>query len=134
MHARIFQVKFMLSLVLYCPTTLTSNLQTNLLNGYLQHLSKNMKVVNVYVILNIYFLEHFLCQEYQYGKEMSVSEEARSEYNPQIKNSASLDIISKKDRIVGGTKVLKGEFPWVIGIWRMKSSRPFCGGSLLNNR
>ena len=93
-----------------------------------------MKVVNVHVIFIIFFPGHFLCQEYLYGKEISVSEEARSEYNPQIKKSSALEIISKKDRIVGGTKVLKGEFPWVIGIWRMKSSRPFCGGSLLNNR
>ena len=93
-----------------------------------------MKVVNVHFIFGIFFLDHFLCQEYQYGKEISVSEEARSKYNPQIETSAARDIISKKDRIVGGTKVLKGEFPWVVGIWRMKSSRPFCGGSLLNNR
>ena len=91
-----------------------------------------MKVVNVHFIFIIFFPEHFLCQEYQYEKEISVSEEARSKYSPQIKNSAAL--ISKKDRIVGGTNVLKGEFPWVVGIWRMKSSRPFCGGSLLNNR
>ena len=93
-----------------------------------------MKVVNVHLIFILFFPEHFLCQEYQYGKEISVSEEARSKYNPQIETSAARDIISKKDRIVGGTKVLKGEFPWVVGIWRMKSSRPFCGGSLLNNR
>ena len=93
-----------------------------------------MKVVNVHLIFGIFFLEHFHCQEYQYGKEIFVSKEARSKFNSQIKNSAALDIISKKDRIVGGTKVLKGEFPWVVGIWRMKSSRPFCGGSLLNNR
>ena len=93
-----------------------------------------MKVVHFHVIFAILFPEYFLCQEYQYGKEISVSEEARSKYNPQIETSAARDIISKKDRIVGGTKVLKGEFPWVVGIWRMKSSRPFCGGSLLNNR
>ena len=93
-----------------------------------------MKVVNVHVIFAIFFLEHSFCQEYQYEKEISVSKEARREFNPQIKNSATLDVISKKDRIVGGTKVLKGEFPWVVGIWRMKSSRPFCGGSLVNNR
>ena len=93
-----------------------------------------MKVVNVHLIFILFFPEHFFCQEYQYGKEISVSEEARSKYNPEIENSAARDIISKKDRIVGGTKVLKGEFPWVVGIWRMKSSRPFCGGSLLNNR
>ena len=93
-----------------------------------------MKVVHFHVIFAILFPEYFLCQEYQYGKEISVSEEATIEFNPQGKNLAALDIISKKDRIVGGTKVLKGEFPWVVGIWRMKSSRPFCGGSLLNNR
>ena len=93
-----------------------------------------MKFDHFHVIVAILFPGYFLCQEYQYGKEISVSEDARNEYNPQITNLAALDIISKKDRIVGGTKVLKGEFPWVVGIWRMKSSRPFCGGSLLNNR
>ena len=93
-----------------------------------------MKGFIFHVIFIIFFPKHFLGQEYQYGKEISISEEDRSEYNPQIRNSAALEIISKKDRIVGGTKVLKGEFPWVVGIWRMKSSRPFCGGSLLNNR
>ena len=39
-----------------------------------------------------------------------------------------------ENKIVGGAFVSKGEFPWVVGIWRLKSSRPFCGGSLLNNR
>ena len=38
------------------------------------------------------------------------------------------------NKIVGGTFVSNGEFPWVVGIWRLKSSRPFCGGSFLNNR
>ena len=41
---------------------------------------------------------------------------------------------SIKDKIIGGTSATKGEFPWVVGIWRLKSSRPFCGGSLLNSR
>ena len=41
---------------------------------------------------------------------------------------------SIKDKILGGTSATKGEFPWVVGIWRLKSSRPFCGGSLLNSR
>ena len=125
----------MLSLVLIILfTTLMSKLGTTLLNRYLQHLYKNMKTVHFPVLYILFFSGHFLCQEYQYGKEISISEAARSESNPQITNTAALDIVSKRDRIVGGTEVLKGEFPWVIGIWRMKSSRPFCGGSLLNNR
>ena len=44
------------------------------------------------------------------------------------------DTIDDRDKIVGGVKATKGEFPWVVGIWRTKSLRPFCGGSLLNNR
>ena len=39
-----------------------------------------------------------------------------------------------KDKIVRGISASKGEFPWVVGIWRLKSSRPFCGGSILNSR
>ena len=93
-----------------------------------------MKIVIFHLIFTVFFSGRFLCEEYQHGKEISVSELAGSELKPQITNSDVLDIISKRDRIVGGTKVLKGEFPWVVGIWRMKSSRPFCGGSLLNNR
>ena len=38
------------------------------------------------------------------------------------------------DKIVGGCDVKKGELPWVIGIWRTKGSRPFCGGSIVGKR
>ena len=50
-----------------------------------------------------------------------------------VQNSRSSKI-QIDDKIVGGTFVTNGEFPWIVGIWRLKSSRPFCGGSLLNNR
>ena len=44
------------------------------------------------------------------------------------------DTIDDQDKIVGGVKATKVRFPWVVRIWRKKSLRPFCGGSLLNNR
>ena len=37
-------------------------------------------------------------------------------------------------RIVGGCFAKKGEFPWVIGIWRKHGTRPFCGGSIIGKR
>ena len=58
------------------------------------------------------------------GQSEHISEIGHSETNNQ----------SIKDKILGGTSATKGEFPWVVGIWRLKSSRPFCGGSLLNSR
>jgi len=38
------------------------------------------------------------------------------------------------DKIVGGRRAKKGEFPWMVGIWRNRSKRPFCGGSLFGER
>ena len=39
------------------------------------------------------------------------------------------------DRIVGGSLASKGEFPFMVGLWRIGgSNRPFCGGSLIGNR
>lgn len=39
----------------------------------------------------------------------------------------------QRGRIVGGTKVYPGEYPWQVGIKRIFQSKVFCGGSLLNN-
>ena len=36
--------------------------------------------------------------------------------------------------IVGGVYAKKGEFPWVVGIWRWNGAKPICGGSILNKR
>ena len=39
------------------------------------------------------------------------------------------------DRIVGGSLATKGEFPFMVGLWRIGgSNRPFCGGSLIGDR
>ena len=37
-------------------------------------------------------------------------------------------------KVVGGCEPCPGQYPWVVGIWRSRGSRPFCGGSLLNDR
>lgn len=48
------------------------------------------------------------------------------------------ELISKFecDKIVGGQRAKKGEFPWMVGIWRNRKSskRPFCGASLIGDR
>ena len=36
-------------------------------------------------------------------------------------------------KIVGGQEVCR-RYPWVLGLWRNWGSRPFCGGSLINDR
>ena len=38
------------------------------------------------------------------------------------------------DKIVGGRTARKGQFPWMVGLWRINSTRPFCGGSLVGER
>lgn len=38
------------------------------------------------------------------------------------------------DRIVGGETAQKREFPWQTAIVKTGSRKPFCGGSLINNR
>ena len=37
------------------------------------------------------------------------------------------------NKIVGGQEVCR-RYPWVLGLWRTWGSRPFCGGSLINDR
>merc|ERR1719229_181384 len=44
------------------------------------------------------------------------------------------NISNKDNKIVGGCEPCPGQYPWVVGIWRTRGHRPFCGGSLLNDR
>ncbi|QQP56580.1 Ovochymase1like, partial [Caligus rogercresseyi] len=37
-------------------------------------------------------------------------------------------------RIVGGKEVEENEYPWHIGITKIGSNRPFCGGALITDR
>ena len=37
-------------------------------------------------------------------------------------------------RIIGGLEAAKGQFPFVIGLWRTTGVRPFCGGSLITSQ
>lgn len=37
-------------------------------------------------------------------------------------------------RIIGGHEAARGQFPFVVGLWRKRGSRPFCGGSLITSR
>ena len=38
------------------------------------------------------------------------------------------------ERIVGGKEAWRGQFPFVVGLWRKNSVMPFCGGSLISDR
>ena len=38
------------------------------------------------------------------------------------------------DRIVGGEKAEKNEFPWLVALVMKGTRIPFCGGSLINSR
>merc|ERR1711971_450283 len=42
-------------------------------------------------------------------------------------------IYSETFRVVGGNDAKPGEFPFVVGLWRNRESRPFCGGSLISS-
>ena len=43
-------------------------------------------------------------------------------------------IYSEPFRVVGGNDAKPGEFPFVVGLWRNRESRPFCGGSLISSK
>ena len=96
-----------------------------------------MKGLDFYILLAIIGLCYVACNEDQDGRKtrkLVSLKESISEPSIFTNVSSFLDPTNTRDKIVGGTKVSKGEFPWVAGIWRLKSVRPFCGGSLLNNR
>ena len=38
------------------------------------------------------------------------------------------------EKIVGGKETLQHEFPWQVGLTKLRSRRPFCGGSLVSSR
>ena len=79
-----------------------------------------MKAKTFYLLFTIYYFGHIISN-------------ASGTKDPMSKELL-IDGRIVGDKIVGGEEASKGEFPWVVGIWRMKSLRPFCGGSLLNNR
>lgn len=37
-------------------------------------------------------------------------------------------------KIIGGKNATRGQFPFVVGLWRTNTRHPFCGGSLISNR
>ena len=101
-----------------------------------------MKRLNAFLFLAIYSFSHNICNAENAEKKLGnieLATQTLNEFNSAINVSVALDTIiddtiDGRDKIVGGVKSTKGEFPWMVGIWRMKSLRPFCGGSLLNNR
>ena len=44
------------------------------------------------------------------------------------------EINDEEGRIIGGQEAAKGQFPFVVGLWRKHGSRPFCGGSLITSQ
>ena len=39
-----------------------------------------------------------------------------------------------RGKIVGGTKVEAGSYPWQVSLWNTRSNKHFCGGSLVAER
>merc|ERR1719244_315914 len=39
-----------------------------------------------------------------------------------------------RNRIVGGQPAVKNEYPWLVALVRVGSTKPFCGGTLLSSR
>jgi len=42
--------------------------------------------------------------------------------------------LSTRGKIVGGTKVEAGSFPWQVSLWNTRQNKHFCGGSLVAER
>ena len=40
----------------------------------------------------------------------------------------------KSPRVIGGQPAKKNEFPWLVALFKHRSNRPFCGGTLLSSR
>ena len=87
--------------------------------------------------LIIYVSGSVICNEgsnARIGEPFELSEDSGNDLPLIATDQSTPNSTNRNDKIVGGTKAKKGEFPWVVGIWRLKAFRPFCGGSLLNNR
>ena len=100
-----------------------------------------MKILQCCILFVICSVTKINCSDIEHNDASKVSEIARR-MDKEVSQAQGMSEIdhsktnnqSIRDRIIGGTPAAKGELPWVVGIWRLKSSRPFCGGSLLNNR
>lgn len=42
--------------------------------------------------------------------------------------------LTTRGKIVGGTKVEAGHYPWQVSLWNKKAKKHFCGGSLVSER
>jgi len=42
--------------------------------------------------------------------------------------------LTTRGKIVGGTKVEAGSFPWQVSLWNTRQNKHFCGGSLVAER
>jgi hypothetical protein len=101
-----------------------------------------MQGLSIYLFFAIYSFGNNICNAENAKNRpgnIEIITRTKNEFYSEKNASIALDrIISDshddRDKIVGGVKSKKGEFPWTVGVWRMKALRPFCGGSLLNNR
>ena len=100
-----------------------------------------MKIFQCCILFIIRSVVKIHCKDVNYNDATKASKITRtlekvvsqSQHISEIHHSKTFNP-NVKDKILGGISVSKGEIPWVVGIWRLKSSRPFCGGSLLNSR
>ena len=42
--------------------------------------------------------------------------------------------LTTRGKIVGGTKVEAGHYPWQVSLWNTRANKHFCGGSLVSER
>eukprot|EP00095_Tigriopus_kingsejongensis_P000906 maker-scaffold186_size273091-snap-gene-1.33 protein:Tk00906 transcript:maker-scaffold186_size273091-snap-gene-1.33-mRNA-1 annotation:"PREDICTED: trypsin-7-like" len=45
-----------------------------------------------------------------------------------------IESLFTEGKIVGGRNASRGQFPFVVGLWRSNSRHPYCGGSLISDR
>ncbi|CAL8137161.1 unnamed protein product [Orchesella dallaii] len=53
---------------------------------------------------------------------------------PEFDDSCTCGRKPNSDRIVGGEEAKKGEFPWMAALVTAGTRKPFCGGTVINNR
>ena len=55
-------------------------------------------------------------------------------FSPNLLACGKPTLGTRKKRIVGGTKVGVGSYPWQVSLWNTRSNKHFCGGSLVAER
>ncbi|OXA51279.1 Transmembrane protease serine 11B-like protein [Folsomia candida] len=60
--------------------------------------------------------------------------ELPSTFSASVSDTCNCGRKPNADRIVGGEDAKRGEFPWIAGLVTAKTRKPFCGGTVINDR